>query len=476
MVRPSPKTRTVCAEKDNSEATASNAYLDEYVSSLRGASVAVRDEALQREIGTLASLIQSTGQGQRSGSSGAGSTTPVRTTNATPVEEAATNRTTPIRAPVVAGGAAATTPGRYRSSSATTAAATGVAPGADQAANQQPPPPPSRTQQQRQSELFVAQRFARYFMGRLLERIGGRQASLNSLDAAQLNIFNFYRRAVAEKLRDLAEERIEYHTFRRALRELYQRATDGAVPDLWAEFVRFCTAQRQGPVGSTTPTSAKAGTPPPGPKRSSGEAVTETPTSSVRSVEGQTVTARGYGAASSIPSTGVPKPGSSAAQRPVAARGPNPMQYPQSSSDQKKIALVHEAKGDQTSVEIPKDKAYSTATAREMGTLADRPPHRGQQDRQPGEHAKQRNDTEDDDYPHHDNDEDDDIERLVKVDLERERALLELENVVTTVVDCCTGNVSAGSCCIDGTVFGDPTKAWQSPSGQVLSCIVKFGR
>jgi len=504
MRRASPRARSAGPTRDQSEAAAPGAALDEYVSSLRGARAPDGDGALQREIDTLASLIQSSSYRQGGNGNGVGASllsVPLSTSSSASAlagRQGAAQTPAAVASAASIGTAARAGAGeRAASTGAGTSApvpppplttATITAPsGATPAAN----PNSSRTPQQRQSELFLAQRFARYFMGRLLEHMRGRQASLNSLDASQLNVFNSYRRAIRDKLCELAEDRTDYHSFRRALRELFHRATDGAVPDLWGDFVRFCTAPRQAPAASTSGTAGSATGDAPAPvsrtEPPSADPVTSR-TGMPAAVVGSEVTAL----PKTHPTPSGTRPGGASAERrsmpgsrPVPSA--NSLPYAQSLQGAREAGGVvggaslasqrHAAAGAGPMIAI--ESAVSSTAARSAaaaaagggagGASASSPganQNRAQLRRPPrhqvppgstskaaaaaaaGTQTREHDDDDEDNAANEPdgsapspgpedtgNDDDDDVERLVKVDLERERALLEQENVVTAVVD-----------------------------------------
>jgi hypothetical protein len=453
MRRASPRARSAGPTRDQSEAAAPGAALDEYVSSLRGARAPDGDGALQREIDTLASLIQSSSYRQGGNGNGVGASllsVPLSTSSSA---SALAGRQGAAQTPVAVASAAsigtaarAGAGERAASTGAGTSApvpppplttATITAPsGATPAAN----PNSSRTPQQRQSELFLAQRFARYFMGRLLEHMRGRQASLNSLDASQLNVFNSYRRAIRDKLCELAEDRTDYHSFRRALRELFHRATDGAVPDLWGDFVRFCTAPRQAPAASTSGTAGSATGDAPAPvsrtEPPSADPVTSR-TGMPAAVVGSEVTA--FPKTHPTPS-GTRPGGASAERRSMPGSRPvpsaNSLPYAQSLQGAREaggvvggasLASQHHAAAGAGPVIAIESAVSSTAAGTQTREHDDDDEDNAANEPDGSAPSPGPEDTG--------NDDDDDVERLVKVDLERERALLEQENVVTAVVD-----------------------------------------
>jgi hypothetical protein len=453
MRRASPRARSAGPTRDQSEAAAPGAALDEYVSSLRGARAPDGDGALQREIDTLASLIQSSSYRQGGNGNGVGASllsVPLSTSSSASAlagRQGAAQTPAAVASAASIGTAARAGAGeRAASTGAGTSApvpppplttATITAPsGATPAAN----PNSSRTPQQRQSELFLAQRFARYFMGRLLEHMRGRQASLNSLDASQLNVFNSYRRAIRDKLCELAEDRTDYHSFRRALRELFHRATDGAVPDLWGDFVRFCTAPRQAPAASTSGTAGSATGDAPAPvsrtEPPSADPVTSR-TGMPAAVVGSEVTA--FPKTHPTPS-GTRPGGASAERRSMPGSRPvpsaNSLPYAQSLQGAREAGGVvggaslasqrHAAAGAGPMIAI-ESAVSSTAAGTQTREHDDDDEDNAANEPDGSAPSPGPEDTG--------NDDDDDVERLVKVDLERERALLEQENVVTAVVD-----------------------------------------
>jgi hypothetical protein len=453
MRRASPRARSAGPTRDQSEAAAPGAALDEYVSSLRGARAPDGDGALQREIDTLASLIQSSSYRQGGNGNGVGASllsVPLSTSSSASAlagRQGAAQTPAAVASAASIGTAARAGAGeRAASTGAGTSApvpppplttATITAPsGATPAAN----PNSSRTPQQRQSELFLAQRFARYFMGRLLEHMRGRQASLNSLDASQLNVFNSYRRAIRDKLCELAEDRTDYHSFRRALRELFHRATDGAVPDLWGDFVRFCTAPRQAPAASTSGTAGSATGDAPAPvsrtEPPSADPVTSR-TGMPAAVVGSEVTA--FPKTHPTPS-GTRPGGASAERRSMPGSRPvpsaNSLPYAQSLQSAREAGGVvggaslasqrHAAAGAGPMIAI-ESAVSSTAAGTQTREHDDDDEDNAANEPDGSAASPGPEDTG--------NDDDDDVERLVKVDLERERALLEQENVVTAVVD-----------------------------------------
>ena len=364
--RGSPRSRGRAQQADG---VAPAAYLDEYLSTLRGDSAATREDALRREIGALSALIQASAQvppGGNSGAPPAGTGRPGAAAGATTTSAASGARTAPAgntRAGTGAAPAARAAP----AAAATAPRADGPQAPRDGDANGQ--------QQQRATEVMIAKRFARFFMERLLQRVGGREASLNSLTPAQLNTLNSYKRLVADQLRQLLEEHIDYHTYRRALRELFSRATRGEVPDLWGDFVRIVTAQRPPAAGGSQAAATRAA-----PSTTSNRsAAPSAPAASPTSIQ------RGGG----------------------GARGRRP-------------------RGGSAAAAKQPSRTEKAPNGAEEGAAADTPPaHRDAEARQPAATPSERSDADDDNYV--------DVDRMARIDLEQERALLESEVAVTAV-------------------------------------------
>ncbi|KAK4537251.1 hypothetical protein CDCA_CDCA11G3276 [Cyanidium caldarium] len=361
--RGSPRSRGRAQQADG---VAPAAYLDEYLSTLRGDSAATREDALRREIGALSALIQASAQVPPGGNSGApptGTGPAGAAAGATTTSAASGARTAPAGNTRAGTGAVPAAP----------AAPAAVAPRT--AASQAPRDGDANSQQQRATEVMIAKRFARFFMERLLQRVGGREASLNSLTSAQLNTLNSYKRLVADQLRQLLEEHIDYHTYRRALRELFSRATRGEVPDLWGDFVRIVTAQRPPAAGGSqaAATRAVSSTTP------SRSAAPSAPAASASS------TPRGGG----------------------GARGRRP-------------------RGGSAAAAKQPSRTEKAPNGAEEGAAAATPPvHRDAEARQPAATPSERSDADDDNYV--------DVDRMAHIDLEQERALLESEVAVTAV-------------------------------------------
>lgn len=139
-----PGLRREASSKEPTSSSEATAYLDDYLSSIRGNDVAAREDALRREVGTLSALLQNASQVSGSAS---------RDQN----QAFTSMQTGTVRESVQRGQRVGET------------ASVPVA-----------QPASLRGSQQRQSELFIAQRFARFFMERLLLRVGGQGASLSN--------------------------------------------------------------------------------------------------------------------------------------------------------------------------------------------------------------------------------------------------------------------------------------------------------